>query len=403
MRVLAIGGSGGMGRYAVRTTETFQEVESIVVADLNKEEAKKFADTLGPKVSGRGLDVLNEESLNAAVKEADVVLNTCGPFFRLAEPILASAIKYKTDYLDICDDWEPTWDMMEMDQEAKENDVCAIIGLGASPGLSNLLGLIACNELDSVKKVYTGWSMASAKPEKESSQTGANAAMVHAIQQMIGKVKIFQDGKYQNVRPLTEVEITYPGLGEFKSRIFGHPEAITFPKYFPDLKESINLAHDGEMGSSVLKWILRLVEWNLLPINQAASIFQSLEEKSPPPTNKETTGNQKRLPSIYGLAEGLKNGKEATVGVTFETQSSSEDGQGNPISLVTSMGASTGIPLACGLKLLLQGKVTEKGVFAPESGVLDPKDLLVEFVSVLQEQGDVPPAEDLIKVSRSWE
>ena len=40
------------------------------------------------------------------------------------------------------------------------------------------------------------------------------------------------------VRPLNEVKIHYPEIGEFKANIFGHPEAITFPHHYPDINES---------------------------------------------------------------------------------------------------------------------------------------------------------------------
>ena len=42
MRILAIGGSGSMARYAMRATQNFSAVDEIVIADINKEAAKKM-------------------------------------------------------------------------------------------------------------------------------------------------------------------------------------------------------------------------------------------------------------------------------------------------------------------------------------------------------------------------
>ena len=39
MRILAIGGSGSMARYAMRATQNFNAVDEIVIADINKEAA----------------------------------------------------------------------------------------------------------------------------------------------------------------------------------------------------------------------------------------------------------------------------------------------------------------------------------------------------------------------------
>ena len=43
-----------------------------------------------------------------------VVMNTVGPFFRFGVPILTAAIDAGTDYIDVCDDWEPTLEMLAL-------------------------------------------------------------------------------------------------------------------------------------------------------------------------------------------------------------------------------------------------------------------------------------------------
>ena len=58
--------------------------------------------------------------------------------------MLSAAIASGCHYIDICDDWEPTIEMMGLDQDARLNDVLAIIGMGASPGISNLLACLVC-------------------------------------------------------------------------------------------------------------------------------------------------------------------------------------------------------------------------------------------------------------------
>ena len=82
--------------------------------------------------------------------------------------------------------------MLQMNEEAKKANMTAILGLGASPGLTNILARMAMSELDDVTKVYTGWDMSAAKAEKRDISKGVNAAMVHGIEQMVGKVKILK-------------------------------------------------------------------------------------------------------------------------------------------------------------------------------------------------------------------
>ena len=385
MKVLCLGGSGGMGRYATKAIANFKELEAITIADLNEDAAEEFAKSFDTKVQGIGLDVTDTKKLAEALEEHDVVLNTTGPFFMFGVAILKTAIENNCHYIDICDDWEPTEEMLKLDSEAKDKGITAIIGLGASPGITNLMGLVAMEELDSVDTVITGWDLSSVNPAEESSQAGTNAAMIHGIQQMTGKVKIFEDGQLSMVQSLKKLKINYPGKGIYKANIFGHPEAISFPYHFPKIKNAMNVAHGSKaIDIYIIKIFLWLAEKNIISNDNAANFFHWLETKSNRPSFRdEKTG----LPAIYGLAYGMKNGKNASVGVTFGK---------NDLAKEISMGEATGHPLALGLKLFLQGKIYKPGVFAPEGGAINTED----FFSAYEELEDLNEGLD---ISRSWE
>ena len=380
MKVLALGGSGGMGRFSSFAISNYPNITKVTIADLNEDNAKEFSNFFDDRFTGIGLDVTDKEHLEKVMSGHDIVLNTTGPFFKFGLPILKSAIKCKCHYFDICDDWEPTEEMLKLNDEALKNDITAIVGLGASPGISNLLGLKAMNELDEAESIITGWDVSSAKPEDESSQKGTNAAMEHGLQQISGEIKVYKDKKYKLTKPLEKIKIHYPGRGNHDAFIFGHPEAITFPHHFNDLKESVNACHGSNQSNIYIIKILRwLVDKKLISFKQGASLLEWLERKiGTPNIEKQIKG----LPSIYGLARGLKDNKKASVAVTL----SEED-----LSNSWGMGAITGFPLAFGLKLLLESKINKKGVFAPEGGAINPDD----FFSLLT---DHP-----LSVSRSWE
>ena len=380
MKVLALGGSGGMGRFSSFAISNYPNITKVTIADLNENNAKEFSNLFDDRFTGIGLDVTDKEHLEKIMSDHDIVLNTTGPFFKFGLSILKSAIKCKCHYFDICDDWEPTEEMLKLNDEALKNEITAIVGLGASPGISNLLGLKAMNELDKTESIITGWDVSSAKPEDESSQKGTNAAMEHGLQQISGEIKVYKDKKYKLTKPLEKIKIHYPGRGNHNVFIFGHPEAITFPHHFNDLKESVNACHGSNQSNIYIIKILRwLVDKKLISFKQGASLLEWLERKiGTPNIEKQIKG----LPSIYGLARGLKDNKKASVAVTL----SEED-----LSNSWGMGAITGFPLAFGLKLLLESKINKKGVFAPEGGAINPDD----FFSLLT---DHP-----LSVSRSWE
>src|SRR5690625_1232423 len=108
MKVLLIG-AGTMGRGGIQALQNFPGIESVIVADLNKEVADKFAETLNfPEVKTVELDVTDTERVTALAREVDVVYNAVGPFVKFGVPILKAVIEAGTDYVDVCDDSDAT-------------------------------------------------------------------------------------------------------------------------------------------------------------------------------------------------------------------------------------------------------------------------------------------------------
>jgi len=333
------------------------------------------------------------------MEHIDIVVNTCGPYFKFGAPILEAAISSGCNYVDICDDWEPTIDMMKLDAKAKSASVSATIGLGASPGLTNLMALIAIRELDEVTTVYTGWDIGGTSLDENAMQQSENAAMMHGIEQMTGRVKVFQDGAFKMVRPLKKINVKYPGLTNFSGNIFGHPEAVTFPHYFPKLQDSINLAHGGHADFFILKFIMSLVNLRLLSKEKAAYLFSLLEGKQ---SNQKGHKGVDYPPAMYGFADGIKNGMPASVGVCIP--SNTEDSDMNEKIKNIGMGEITGIPLACGIKMLAEGCIKEVGVLAPEAGHIEPNGFIGDVFEEISKTLGLPTdsLSDSIQITRSW-
>ena len=382
MKVIILGGCGGMGRYAAKMISSFNKIQLFTIADLHQNDAEEFAKELGTHVNGIGLDINDKENLYETLKDFDVVLNTVGPFFKFGYQVLKTSLEANCHYMDICDDWEPTERMLDLNDIAKEKNLTAILGLGASPGITNLLGKIAIDHLDIVHTIYTGWNLEEAQPESVSSQKEINAAMIHGIEQITGKVKIFKAGKFEMVNPLEELKVSYPNIGTYSAFIFGHPEAITFPYHFKNLLNSINLAHGNKSTIFVLKTIRKLINLKILTKKTAAQFLEWLEKKET--SRKHTKASS--LPEIYALAIGFKNGSEESVGVSLNGESSRE----------LTMGEATSYPLSLALKMFLNNEITERGVIAPESKCINHKKLLKE----IYESFGMKDAK--IKIDKSW-
>ncbi|WP_051327174.1 saccharopine dehydrogenase family protein [Desulfatibacillum aliphaticivorans] len=392
MKILALGGCGEMGAYAVRALLDMDKTVEIVVADRNGDAAKSFVETLPDRASWIQLDISNPSALEAAVAEADVVMNTVGPYFRFGVLVLKACIRCGRDYVDICDDWEPTLDMLDLDKEAAKAGITAIVGMGASPGISNMLAVKAVKELDRAAKAYTGWDLDSAKPEN----VGKNpsAATIHGIHQLTGKIRAFEKGRYLDKRPIERLSLNYPGVGVRNAWTMGHPEAVTLPRYFSALELSRNVMVSDRLSIFLIKAITTLVDVGVISPERAAWLAERAElakgeSKSPEARLSAMAGKKSlALPPLFALAQGEKNGGPASAACMITSAPSG------------GMAGATGAPLAVGAWLLAQGKVEAKGVFAPE-GCLNPEAFFDSLGPLC-----TPPrksAEELTLTTRSWE
>jgi saccharopine dehydrogenase-like NADP-dependent oxidoreductase len=400
IKVIALGGCGGMGRYAVKTALNYEFVEEIIIADLDEKRGHTFTETCGPKTSFQKIDVNDRSALEQLFTDADVVMTTVGPYYRFGVPILKAAIDTGCHYIDINDDWEPTLEMLDLKTRAEKAGVTAIIGLGASPGQSNMLAAKALSLLDTADELITGWGVDgdsdSDLGETDTSEDGPGgagsygAAIEHWVHQITGTIRVFQDGKYTDVKPMQEISIDYPGIGKGIAYTVGHPEPLTLPLFRPDIVHSCNVMVISPRMIDMLRALAKEVDDGQMTVSEAAQLIMSPvpeEERQRMDANKKKKKGP-RLPSLFAYARGDKDGKEKTVGVTVLA------GVGG------GMGGATGVPMAIGLKLLHSGKITRHGVFAPEM-VIDPDDFFDELGPLCTVPSPAASAKEILHISSS--
>ncbi|ANW17113.1 saccharopine dehydrogenase family protein [Streptomyces clavuligerus] len=371
MRILALGGPGAMGAVAVRVAAGLPGVTEIVVADRRMD----TTEALVRRLAGRGapmrplcVDVTDEAALRAAMEQADIVLNTVGPYYRFGMAVLRAALTTRTHYLDICDDWEPTQRMLELDGAARATGVCAVVGMGASPGVSNLLAARAVDHLDQVRDLYTAWpvdvSGRSAGDDGQllDAQGGPSAAAVHWMEQISGEVAVVSEGRLVRRRPLRPVTLTVSAEHSGTAYTVGHPEPVTLHRSFRPGGEAANLMVVTPGTAAYLDVLRRDIDAGRLTNERAAadlagpSLFRTLCAAMGALTRKGPGS----LPPFFAAATGTRDGRSVTVLARLaETPGAA--------SLIEDMAEATGIPLALGLAQLLDGSRVRPGVHPPET------------------------------------
>lgn len=370
--VIVLGGAGEMGRKAVSIISDFENIGELVVADFDLASAEKIvaknASEAKIPLKAVSVDVTDSEQLISLLEGKDIVLNMTGPFYRLGVPVLEAAIAAGCHYLDICDDWEPTIDMLALHEKAVESDVVAVIGIGASPGISNILARVVCDRLDRVDDLYTVWPVDAGDERGDAIQVvieenqGASAAIVHWMQQISGEIEVVKEGHRVTQRPMLPVTLNYPNAGEGTGYTVGHPEPITLVKTMGIQGSSASLMLLRKHTAAFIDGLRKRIDAGQLSLEAGAKEIgkPSLLGRLKAAFRSFWFPGPGDLPLFFAWARGEHNGESRVVGATFT--SAPADG----------MAGITSWPLAIALSQLLDGRITTVGVHPPET-VIEPE------------------------------
>lgn len=333
------------------------------------------------------VDVLNEDILVELMSKHDIVMNTVGPYFRFAKPIIKAAIKAKKAYFDICDDWKPMQEILELSDKAKQAGITGIVGIGASPGISNLLVKIACSRLEQVEEINTAWGISLTekrgmrpkyfiRPRKlrkklNLKKSNANAAIEHLIHESIGKIPTVKDGKLIEIDALKEAGfLDFPGFKHAKSLHIGHPEPVMLIRSFK-AKSISNQMFLASKANKLVKKYAELVKLGKLGMPEATIklnkklnrliiryfvLFWNLIKEY-----------YRGPPTICTIVKGMdSDGIKKKVAVGCYHMPHSE------------MAGVTGVPLAIAVLMHIEGRFSRKGIFTPEE-IIDPTEFFDKY------------------------
>lgn len=368
MRVLALGGAGQEGARAVADLAKSPQVDAVVVGDINIDAANRLkSDLASDKVSAVQVDATRHDELVAALQGIDVVMTFVGPYFRFGVPILKAAIAAKCSYVDICDDTEPTLEMLDLSKEAEAAGITAVVGAGVSPGWMNVNVRDASRKLDSMSEIHFRWNVPVTDIEGDIS---ASAALEHGLHMINGEVRQFIDGQLVKVPAMSGSEtVDYPVLGKREAYFVGHPEPVTVPRYFSGLRQVTQKG--GVAGFDDFMRALREVGLTSeVPIDvrgqkvRPSEMAMALIGLLPEPTEEEKAQLPPPVSEFLTFVVGEKGGKPARL--SYHTAGP--------------MGLLTGTPASIITQMIGAGSVKTPGVFAPEGiADLDPEVFYAEL------------------------
>lgn len=359
----------GAGNIGGKTVEDLVKsgVKEILIADIDESKADKIAEKYGGKdthVNARYIDANNYIELVRLMDGADVVASTIGPFKRFGIQVLEAAIEANVDFIDICDDPEPTVGELDLYEKAKDAGITAIIGLGNNPGIGNLCAKYGASKLSDVEEIKFIWL-------HPAFEDGGEASVEHAVNAFSGKLLTYRNGDWVVVQAGSErEEAVFPDpIGKVNVVNTGHPEPITIPRYIEGVK---NVSCKGSIYPQwAAEEFMRFLSYGLGSRDPIKIDGVSIEPR------KFFIAFIRRLAGKIAISggEAVKASRVILKGRRGEEK----------ITLMydrVGIEWNASVPLSIGIQLLGERIVKAKGVYPPE-GCIDPK----LFFDELRERG----------------
>jgi saccharopine dehydrogenase-like NADP-dependent oxidoreductase len=373
MRVVVLGGAGEVGAEVTRDLAAVDEIDSLVIADVDERRADRLAGELGrPGVVALTVDVRDRDGALAAVAGADVLMNCTS--FALFDEVFALALAAGVDYADLIS--EPSEQQREA---ARDAGITAISGLGATPGLSNVLVAHAAAELDEVHDVEISWlSLRTVAPTP-----GLLDTILWESSEDCPTRGYYRDG-HQHRAAFMEgsrmVEFA-PPLGRQFVYYVPHPEVSSLPRHLPNLR---SCAVRGSWRPELMQDMRVLERYGLLAADALEATKRAIWERC-------GGARDSRAWMLYVNVEvgGIRDGSR--VKRTYKVSHPVDWGE-------QGVARMTGIPAAVGAQLLARHGRIATGFVDPEE-YYDPLEFLAELerrraVVIERDEVEIPAARE---------
>jgi saccharopine dehydrogenase-like NADP-dependent oxidoreductase len=229
MKVLLIGASGQMGALTLRDLVDTYDAE-VIAADLRLDRVKQVVGRVkSDKVQALSLDANDKKALKTAAKDVDVVINDA--WYEMNIKIMPVAIEAGAHYTDLGGFYDYSFEQLKYNKKAKDAGVTCVLGIGSSPGITNVCGAAGARKLDSVEtiSIYCTWGT---KAETASAAFPAYSVRT-VLDELTQNPPIVSGGKHMRMPVLSgETEVMMPEpAGKVVAYYIKHSEPATMAEY----------------------------------------------------------------------------------------------------------------------------------------------------------------------------
>ena len=365
MRVLVLGGAGAVCSETTRDLAEYSDLKEIVVADYNLEAAEALIEEIGDeRLTAIYFDAEDYDAMLKLFPGYDVVVN--GLPWKYDLPVTKACVKVGVHGLDVSTE-EDQW---SYDLQAKEKDIIFIPGVGATPGITNVMARSAADQMDEVEEIQINFAAFR-------SPAPAPGLLITFLWEFHPKTEsrtYYKDGEFIWVGPFEGLKmVTFPGqIGEQEVCYIPHPETHTMPKSLGAKAVSVQ----GCFPPHAMRLAKAMLESGLyseepITINGVkTTAFEMMHDVLLQlPETKHTP-----LWS-YGLVVDVMGKRdERDIKITLWSQHPPMEEWGGKAAYYKNIA----IPLSIGAQMIARGDISDRGVLPPET-VINPAIFFAEL------------------------
>lgn len=352
MKILVLGGCGAMGTEATRDLALHSDFESVTVADVDLGRAQQLADELGERTHARQVDVGDQNGLVQLFGDYDLVLNCTNYTFGMV--VTEAAIAARRSLLDLGGLYN-TPKQLAMSDQAKEAGVTVVLGMGATPGVTNLMARAGSAHMEVVHEVHVHF--ATYRPIAPSP-----GLLMTVLDEFSPETTRFyyERGEMIETPPFhgeKKVRFAAP-VGEVSTWFVPHSETHTLPRFFPGI-ERVDVR--GTWCPEIMTALRHYGEVGLLSTTPGPS------GTAPRDILRDVFLGRPEWPELDEWAflvnvEVMGRREDCEVVATYNLSHAPVAEWG-----YSATARVTGIPAAIGAQRLARGEVSGKGVMGPEA------------------------------------
>jgi saccharopine dehydrogenase (NAD+, L-lysine-forming) len=348
LTVVILGAAGTIAPAIVADLASCDEVAHLHLLDLRGDLAAKMAARFGrDKALASAVDATDVRALARRIDGVDVLVNASS--YRLNLEVMRACLAARCHYLDLGGLYWMTQRQLELSSEFERVGRLAVLGIGSSPGKTNLMAARAVRELDS-SDVVQEIEVATAGRDPLASAFSPPYAVQTLLDELTLSPVVLREGDAVEIDPLTtggEIDFGEP-IGRQETIYTLHSELATFGESFGCKAASVRLS----LAPALLARLTELA--GATPDAVAAATADAA-----PPSAESVSVQLVRVTARSGRT------------VTTRAVTGPHFGLGGSV-------VSTAAPAAAIVKLLARGELTAVGAQPPER-CIDPDAMFAEL------------------------